>query len=502
MGSNRKHGYEDWGNETTVVVDNIQLNTGFNNYDAIQKTYLNLDKSQSISLNSQFSTTSKISRFDKLNDIENNQRKYKYWYYGPQSRIMQNLNYIKKSNSLIADKYSIIFAWQKVKESRHKQKTNNEYLSNRTESVLILDGAFDIKKRINKIKLNYGINYRKQFVKSVANMINENNNIIFNTTRYPDGGSNVIDGSIYAQINYNIFKKTTVFFGERYNLNILSAKFENNEIYNLPFSKISTKNKAFVSSLLLSQEITKNINLNLAYYMGYRNPNVDDIGKIFSKNDYSVVIPNKNLRPEKSYNFESSLLVELEKITLEAQYYNIKIKNAIQRSNSNINGQDSIIYDGELMQIQMNQNIASAEINGLSVASEIKFSRSTILDFRLNYINGKTNINSPLSHIPPINTNTSLTYRTKTNRYQISYNFNGWKKVEDYDDNGVDNIEEATKDGNPSWMTIDFSWAMQVTPNIEFSCAFENIMDVHYKTFGSGLSAKGRNFILSLRTKF
>jgi len=43
---------------------------------------------------------------------------------------------------------------------------------------------------------------------------------------------------------------------------------------------------------------------------------------------------------------------------------------------------------------------------------------------------------------------------------------------------------------------------MQVTPNIEFSCAFENIMDVHYKTFGSGLSAKGRNFILSLRTKF
>ena len=33
--------------------------------------------------------------------------------------------------------------------------------------------------------------------------------------------------------------------------------------------------------------------------MGFRNPNVDDVGKIFSKNDYSVVVPNNELKPEK-----------------------------------------------------------------------------------------------------------------------------------------------------------------------------------------------------------
>ena len=76
------------------------------------------------------------------------------------------------------------------------------------------------------------------------------------------------------------------------------------------------------------------------------------------------------------------------------------------------------------------------------------------------------------------------------------------KKAKDYDDNGVDNIEEATIDGNPSWQTIDISWSLKATENIDISCKLENIMDIHYKTFGSGLSAKGRNFILSLKTNF
>ena len=501
MGSNRLHGYKKWGNEAHVVEKNKQLNTSYNSYDFIQKIFINRNKKEKISLNSQFSTTSKISRFDKMNDLEGGIGKYKNWYYGPQTRIAQNLNYTKKTNNVLSDKYSLILAWQNVKESRHKQKTNDQYLSNRNENVLILDGVFDIKKTIKRFKLNYGVSYRKQFVNSKANLV-DNNNVLFNTTRYPDGGSSVVDGSIYTQINWSVFKKTTIFFGERYNLNFLTAEFENNDIYNLPFSKITTKNKALVSSFLINQKIFKKSSLNIAYYMGYRNPNIDDIGKIFSKNDYAVVIPNENLKPEQSSNFETSLLINLEKIILEAQYYNIRITNAIQRSNSSLNDQDSIIYDGDLMQIQMNQNISSARINGFSLASDIMFSKKTNLDFKFNYIKGKTNLNRPLSHLPPINSIISLTHKTNKNRYTISYNFNGWKKAEDYDDNGVDNIEEATIDGNPSWQTIDISWSLQATENIDISCKLENIMDIHYKTFGSGLSAKGRNFILSLKTNF
>ena len=44
-------------------------------YDFIQKLIIQ-QKANTISLNSQFSTTSDISRFDKLNDIEDGIKKY------------------------------------------------------------------------------------------------------------------------------------------------------------------------------------------------------------------------------------------------------------------------------------------------------------------------------------------------------------------------------------------------------------------------------------------
>ena len=94
-----------------------------------------------------------------------------------------------------------------------------------------------------------------------------------------------------------------MFLGERYNINHLKAKFNDNLIYNLPYNEIITKNTSLVSSILLQQKLSKKLTTNISYYMGYRNPNIDDIGKIFSKNDVNVVVPNENLKPEKNNNY-------------------------------------------------------------------------------------------------------------------------------------------------------------------------------------------------------
>jgi hemoglobin/transferrin/lactoferrin receptor protein len=76
------------------------------------------------------------------------------------------------------------------------------------------------------------------------------------------------------------------------------------------------------------------------------------------------------------------------------------------------------------------------------------------------------------------------------------------KKAIDYDFGGVDNLEEATLIGNPSWYTINLKYLTTINKNLTFIAGINNIMDVHYKTFGSGISASGRNFSLSLQSKF
>jgi hemoglobin/transferrin/lactoferrin receptor protein len=273
-------------------------------------------------------------------------------------------------------------------------------------------------------------------------------------------------------------------------------------MYNLPYNEIITKNTSLVSSILLQQKLSKKLTTNISYYMGYRNPNIDDIGKIFSKNDVNVVVPNENLKPERTNNFEYNLNYNSSVIKFELQIFKTKILDAIERSNSSLFGQDSIYYDGDLMQVQMNQNIESAEINGLSFGSEINITKKINFDFKISYIKGETGTGRPLAHIPPLNSQLNLNYSLKKHLFNISHVYNGWKNVEEYDDNGVDNFDEATEQGTPAWQIINLKYNNNFSSNITFSISTQNLFDVHYKTFGSGISSSGRNFIVSLTNRF
>ena len=81
MGSNRLHGYKNWGKETVATINNKQLYTSYSQIDILHKSKFNLNRFNSIVLNSQYSKSSDIYRFDKMNDLNKGLPKYKKWYY-------------------------------------------------------------------------------------------------------------------------------------------------------------------------------------------------------------------------------------------------------------------------------------------------------------------------------------------------------------------------------------------------------------------------------------
>ena len=93
----------------------------------------------------------------------------------------------------------------------------------------------------------------------------------------------------------------------------------------------------------------------------------------------------------------------------------------------------------------------------------------------------------------------------------LSNNFSGRKLPEDYSKGGEDKIEETpiivTKRGNimyygsPKW-SITPPAAFDYNENVRTSFSIENIFDLHYKEFASGISAPGRSIILNLNVKF
>ena len=501
MGNKRRHGYESWGNEKIITLNNEQLETDYKKYDLLQKTYFNV-KDLSINLNNQFSGISQISRFDKLNDYDDEANKYSQWYYGPKTRFAQSITIKKKKKSKLFDNVSIIGAWQKTNESRHKQKRTDTLMSNRYEDVVIFDGILDAKKNINNIDINYGSHFRKQFVTSRANLSSTQGENFYNTTRYPSGGSDISDLSFYFQVKAKFRTGTTIFLGERYNINSLNAVFNDNTLINLPFPQINTNNQSLVSSIFLNQKIKGQFAIAGSYYMGFRNPNIDDIGKIFSKNDNDVIIPNESLKPEKTNNFEYGITYNDKNLSFEVLYFETYIRDAIQRNYSSLNGQDSIIYDGEIMRVQMNQNIQKAKINGFNFAFSAKNLNNYNLNIVYNYLKGRDNLDLPLAHIPPANIKLDLNKTFDNAEVGISYIYNSWKYANEYDENGVDNLDEGTIDGNPSWNIINLNYINHINDNISASFSVENLLDTHYKTFGSGISASGRNFVVSLTSKF
>jgi hemoglobin/transferrin/lactoferrin receptor protein len=74
--------------------------------------------------------------------------------------------------------------------------------------------------------------------------------------------------------------------------------------------------------------------------------------------------------------------------------------------------------------------------------------------------------------------------------------------LEDYSASGEDNLPQATVDGTPSWYTLNLRTAYQVNKILNVQVGMENIMDRYYRHFASGISASGRNLIVSLRANF
>jgi len=402
----------------------------------------------------------------------------------------------------LADETVFTAAYQNIEESRHKQKNGDDLINNRAEYLQIFDFKSDFLKQINTVKFNYGFDSRFQKLNSEASLSNENN-LFYNTSRYPDGGTTILNNAIYSQVNLQCTKNIMLLAGSRYGINSLAASFEDTITIRLPFHEINVQNRSLSNSFQLLYKLNNGLTFNGAISNGFRNPNTDDIGKIFSKNNVSVIVPNNQLSAEKSLNIEMGLQLKIKNlINLQIQVFQTQITDAIERREATLNGLDSIVYDGEMMKVMMNTNIGSATIKGLNFAYQLnindRFSHNTII----NVIKGEAADKLPLAHMPPTNIISSVKYNYRQQSIDLNAHYNGLKKAEDYDLEGVDNLEEATIIGSPSWCTINLKYQTTIDKNLTFIAGIHNIMDIHYKTFGSGISASGRNFSLTLQSKF
>ncbi|MCH2022684.1 MAG: TonB-dependent receptor [Saprospiraceae bacterium] len=502
---------------------NVQIGTRYSQLDAIQKIRYKPKRGLEFLLNIQYSTSSNIPRYDQLTDgdvtISNNQItkqtfKYAEWFYGPQQRLFTAFTTKISNKKGIFSNANIVAAFQKIDEDRIIRKFNDPLRRIQQENVYVTTINADFIKIINKknqpkSNLLYGF----EFTHNIVNSKFESQNIETGEwsnrglgTRYPDGGSYMTTAGVYVSYKQQIGKKANLIGGVRYAYSYLSANFLDSLLYNLPYNNITSSNHAVTGSLALAWDLGHQFQFNTTVSSSFRTPNIDDFGKIRAKGD-NITIPNPDIKPEQAFNFEATIAKQFKKqVRVSVSTFYTHLFDAILQDPFTLNGVDSMYYDGSYRKIYANTNSGEATIWGVSANMNVEFNENIFMRMGINYIEGReleTHMDDkPLAHIPPLYGQFDLGYKRKIFQTRFNVKFNGTKKLEDYSDDSSENLDKALPEGTPAWFTINIYASLKLHKFFSINLGVENILDWHYRPYGSGVSAPGMNIIVTLRGHF
>ncbi|MBE3086183.1 MAG: TonB-dependent receptor [Bacteroidetes bacterium] len=122
----------------------------------------------------------------------------------------------------------------------------------------------------------------------------------------------------------------------------------------------------------------------------------------------------------------------------------------------------------------------------------------------INITEGKEKNGVPLRHAAPVFGSTHLIYERSKLKADFYSSYNGPKKFEKMPPSEIEKpyMYATDENGNPwspGWVTLNFKFSYSFFNRIMVNTGVENILDVRYRPYSSGIVAPGRNFIISLR---
>lgn len=530
MGSHYHKDYPGFGSRDSIIkteggVDNVvanadnrdQVYSGYEQWDIMQKFLFRQSSRISHQLNLQVSNSTDVPRYDRLQDkryfnaATGTTLRFAEWYYGPQTRWLGSYE-MNISDVGFFDQLRVNLNYQHIEESRQQREYRRyDRFDSRKEKLNVAGFIIDARKKWDKNEITLGADGQLNGVESKATRTNLTTGAVSKLdTRYPDGDNNMNYFGVFAQHLLKIKDgKLILNDGIRFQYVTLHSVIEDNSFFNLPVTDMKQNNFAVTGNLGLVYLPTEATRIAGGFASGFRAPNIDDLTRVFeSSTDLQrVTVPNPDIEPEYTYNFDLGITQSIsEKISFEFTGFYTLFRNAIAPGPYNLNGEDSIIYNGVLCAVYANRNINKANTTGFNFNLKADILKQLSFYTAITYTYGRyknpDGSKTPQDHIPPVFGKASLTYKQTRFNSEGYLIFNGWKKIEDYNPSGEDNQQYATADGMPSWMTLNWRNSYQITTNFQLQFSIENILDRNYRYFASGFSAPGRNFVLSLRAGF
>jgi hemoglobin/transferrin/lactoferrin receptor protein len=504
-------------NQSDLLVNNknsfVQKFSGYKQFDVLQKFVFAQSDCVKHLVNFQFSTSTDIPRYDRLTDPGGGGTGLRFaeWYYGPQKRLMGSYQLNISDLGSLADGLQATMSYQNIEESRHDRRFNNNNRNDRIEQIDVWGLTVELNKTIGKNSLRYGIDGQFNSLASQA----DTTNIITRkkgplNTRYPDGDNTMSALAAFATHTFRISDVLTLNDGVRFGGSWLRSTFNDKTFFPFPYDNI-TQNTVVASGNFGIIYTPTSWKFSLMSSTGFRVPNIDDLAKVFDSATGDIdtngilIVPNPELGPEKTINVDASITKFFgEKLRLETVVFLTRFYDAIVTRPTTFNGQSVIVYDEFPADVFSNQNVGKAMLYGYSASLRADLTFEWVITGSYNYTHGeiiRSGKNTPLDHIAPAFGRIGVQYNAEKFNAEVFSNFNGWKYLSRYSSSGEDNLQYATPEGMPSWYTVNLRTAYDVTRYMKIQVGIDNLFDLQYRTFASGINSPGRNFTFTIRTK-
>lgn len=523
MGDNYPGKYPDFGRRREYIAringvdsivtnadDRVQRFSGYRQWDITQKFLYRPSEKWSHSVNLQYSNSTNVPRYDRLQDVRNGSLRWAEWFYGPQLRELAAYE-LTGTGIGPFDNLRAQASYQHIRESRNQREYRRyDRFDSRNEDVDVYAFTVDGRMLRGAHELTLGVDGQFNDVQSVAfrrNLLTGAETAL--DTRYPNGENRMNFAGAYAQ---HLLKfgggKWVLNDGLRVQTVSLRSAIRDNSFFNFPFTEIRQQHTAVTGNAGLVYLPQTEWRFTLGLSSGFRSPNIDDLARIFESASASrqLIVPNPDIKPEFTYNADLGATYTRGIARVDASAFYTLFRNAIALAPFRLNGQDSVEYNGARSAVFANQNVNRAFLYGANANVTLSFTPDWQWSGTVNYTYGRQRradkSEVPLDHIPPVYGRSAVTYSGQRVQAEAYVLFNGWKKIGDYSPSGEDNAPYATPEGMPSWYTLNLKTTLELLPGASLQLGVENLLDRNYRYFASGLSAPGRNLIVALRGRF
>lgn len=402
--------------------------------------------------------------------------------FEPNQRLFAHAQFDRKSGPFGLD-WKFDAAWQRIVDDRTTRDfgaTERRYEDNRSDlfgMTLIVAGE---RKSFDWIA---GIDAYHDEVRSARREENlGDGTIAVVPARYPDGAT-VTQAALFGNIDWQATDRHALHGGLRFS----DVGIELPDGTRIDVARFSG-DAGWVFEANDVWQLVANVGI------GFRAPNVFDLGTLGNRPGNRFNIPNTNLDAEHVTHVDAGVRHRSAGLQLEFVLFAIDYDNRI----TSVSTGDTTPQGRDIVQ---SVNAASSSLYGAELALALDLADNLSLRGRLNYARGDQQIGDgveePADRVPPLGAQIELAYD-----HGDDWRFEAWFATAAGQDRlSARDVADVRIDpmGTPGWGRLGARAGWNPSDAWELTLAADNLLDQRYRVHGSGIDAPGRNFSLGIR---